>query len=237
MQGVDGNRPNSAAANDDIALPAAARAPDRTPRLSELQSETAQPQAIDDATLLTGLRAGDRVAQERFVRQFGGRMIAVARRFLPIEHDHADAVQEAFISAFQSLQSFEGASQLSTWLHRIVVNVCLMKLRSRSRRDEKSIESLLPTFDDTGHHVAPPRWSGDAVERLAVEERRAQVRACIDQLPESYRTVLLLRDIEECDTEETARRLDMTPANVKTRLHRARQALRTLLEPIFCEES
>src|SRR5260370_26184052 len=124
-------------------------------------------------------------------------MPAVARRFLRCEEDSADAVQDAFLSAFRSLEHFEGNSSLGTWLHRIVVNACLMKLRAQSRNRQVSIEDLLPTFDEAGHHTQPIRsWEEQALSRLTREETRIQVRACIDRLPEPYRTVLLLRDIE-----------------------------------------
>ena len=160
-------------------------------------------------------------------------MLAVARRFLRTEEDSADAVQEAFLSAFRSLDGFEGNSTLGTWLHRIVVNVCLRRLQARSRSREVRIDDLLPTFDETGHHSRPVRpWEDQALARLIQAETRAHVRECIDRLPNSYREVLLLRDIEELDTGQTAQQLGINPGAVKTRLHRARQALRTLLEPV-----
>jgi RNA polymerase sigma-70 factor (ECF subfamily) len=187
----------------------------------------------EDAALLARIRAGDERACEELVRQHGGHVLAVARRFLRTDEDSADAVQDAFLSAFRSLKSFEGHCALGTWLHRIVVNVCLMRLRARTRSREVGIDHLLPTFDETGHHSRPVRpWEDSALARLTQAETRAQVRACIDQLPDSYREILLLRDIEELDTEETAERLGINAGTVKTRLHRARQALRTLLEPI-----
>src|SRR5262249_33581127 len=156
--------------------------------------------------------------------------------FLRTEEDSADAVQDAFLSAFRSLGGFEGNSALGTWLHRIVVNVCLMRLRARSRGREVRID-LLPTFDESGHHSRPVRpWEDQALARLPRAETRAQIRACIDQLPEPYREVLLLRDIEELDTDQTAQQLRISRGAVKTRLHRARQALRTLLEPLALEE-
>jgi RNA polymerase sigma-70 factor (ECF subfamily) len=187
--------------------------------------------AADDLELLERVRAGDERACEALVRRHGGRMLAVARRFLRTEEDSADAVQDAFLSAFRSLAGFAGNAALGTWLHRIVVNVCLMRLRARSRRREVRIDDLLPTFDETGHHSRPVRpWGDHALDRLTRAERCAQVRACIDELPEPYREVLLLRDIEELDTEQTAEHLGINPGAVKTRLHRARQALRTLLE-------
>jgi RNA polymerase sigma-70 factor (ECF subfamily) len=193
--------------------------------------------ASDDLDLLERLRAGDERASEALVRRHCGRMLAVARRFLGNEDDSADAVQDAFLAAFRSLDRFAGNSTLGTWLHRIVVNVCLMKLRSRSRRREVRIEDLLPTFDKTGHHSHPVRpWEDHALARLTQAETRAQVRARIDKLSAPYREVLLLRDIEGLDTDETAQQLGTTPGAVKTRLHRARQALRTLLEPLGLDD-
>jgi RNA polymerase sigma-70 factor, ECF subfamily len=184
----------------------------------------------DEAALIARIQSGDQRACEQLVREFGPRMLAVARRFFRNEHDANDAVQDAFLSAFYSLDRFAGKSALGTWLHRIVVNASLMKLRRR--RDEESIEALLPTFDETGHHVHRPQQWGDSVHLVAERRELAEhVRACIDRLPEPYRAVLLLRDIEEMDTAETARLLECTPNNVKVRLHRARQALRQLLEP------
>jgi RNA polymerase sigma-70 factor (ECF subfamily) len=161
-------------------------------------------------------------------------MFVVARRFLGCNDDSADAVQEAFVSAFQAMSDFEATSTLATWLHRIVVNACLMKLRSRSRRRTVSIDDLLPAFDETGHHAqAVVPWSEQAYHRLFQAETQDQVRDCIDQLPDDYRTILLLRDIEELDTQETSQILGISVPAVKTRLHRARQALRTLLDPIM----
>jgi RNA polymerase sigma-70 factor (ECF subfamily) len=112
-----------------------------------------------------------------------------------------------------------------------------MKLRSRSRSRVVPIDDLLPSFDKTGHHSRPVRpWTDNTLGRLNWPETCAQVRACIDELPEPYREVLLLRDIEELDTEQTARHLGINPGAVKTRLHRARQSLRTLLEPLVLGE-
>jgi RNA polymerase sigma-70 factor, ECF subfamily len=187
----------------------------------------------ENTRLLARIRDGDETACESLVRKHAGRMLAVARRFLRTEEDSEDAVQDAFFSAFRSLDGFEGNSALGTWLHRIVVNVCLMKLRTQARSREVRIEDLLPTFDETGHHSRPVwPWGDQAVAQLTQAETRAHVRTCIDQLPYPYRQVLLLRDIEELDTEQTAQHLGINPGAVKTRLRRARQALRTLLEPV-----
>jgi len=161
-------------------------------------------------------------------------MLAVTRRLLRNEEDARDAVQEAFVSAFRSLATFQGDCLLSTWLHRIAVNAALMRLRTKRRKPEDSIEDLLPTFLEDGHHtVHPPEWRGTPDELLAQREDCEFVRDCINQLPDSYRSVLILRDIEEMDTDETAALLGLNAGAVKVRLHRARQALRGLLEPRF----
>ena len=184
----------------------------------------------DEHALLAALRAGHEWAFETMVRLYGSRLHAVARRFTRNEEDAQDVVQSAYLSAFRALSEFEGACQLSTWLHRIVVNTALMKLRSRRRKPEESIEALLPAFQEDGHHVEQfSEWSAPADQLMERKETRATVRACIEQLPENYRAVLVLRDIEELSTQEVAAMLAMTPTAVKVRLHRARQALSTLL--------
>jgi RNA polymerase sigma-70 factor (ECF subfamily) len=199
-------------------------------RVSEVSVES----SLDEAEWLAQVRNGNERACGDFVRCHGGPMIAVARRLLRCEEDVADAVQEAFLAAFRALPNFAGNSRIGTWLHRIVVNVCLMKLRAQKGKTMLSIDSLLPAFDDTGHHAQPvASWDSSAADRLDTEELRSLVRERINMLPEPYRVVLLLRDIEEFNTRETAERLNITEAAVKVRLHRARQALRTLLEPIF----
>lgn len=192
----------------------------------------ADPAAALDADLVARLQAGERGAFEEVVRRYTGRMLAVARRFVREPEDARDVVQEAFISAFRNFDSYHGEARLSTWLHRIVVNAALMRIRSRSRRPEESIEALLPKFGEDGHSVQPAHlWVETTHETVEREQRAVLVRRCIDELPDSYRTVLLLRDIEELDTAETAALLGTTENAVKIRLHRARQALRALLDP------
>jgi RNA polymerase sigma-70 factor (ECF subfamily) len=185
----------------------------------------------NERELLAQLRAGDEDAFGLVVQRYGGRMLATARRFLNNECDAQDAVQEAFASAFRALNRFNGDAMLSTWLHRIVVNASLVQLRSRRRRSEQPIEPLLPRFDHDGEWIDDPATRTDATETiLERRDSREMVRRCIERLPDKYRCVLLLRDIEELDTEETARSLATTANTVKVRLHRARQALKTLIE-------
>jgi len=186
----------------------------------------------DEGPLLERLRRGEEAAYEELVRVHAGRMLAVARRFLHGEEDARDAVQDAFLAAFRSIDRFEGQARLSTWLHRIVVNAALMKLRTRRRKPETSIEELLPTYLEDGHLASPAvEWRKAPQDVLERAELRQLLLEKIHELPEAYRNVLLLRDIEELDTEEAAGVMGISPGAVKTRLHRARQALRGLLEP------
>jgi len=207
---------------------------DPVPTLAHMALECA---ARDpEASFLQQLKDGDPAAFERLVRREGPRLLQVARRILRDEEEARDAVQDAFLSAFKALPGFDGACRVSTWLHRIVVNAALMKLRRARCRPEARIDELLPDFDETGHHR---RFVGEWPElpdhALLRRERAARVRACIDQLPDAYRTVLLLREAEERSTSEVAELLGTSEGAVKVKLHRARQALRTLLEREFLE--
>ena len=184
-----------------------------------------------DAGLVARLKAGDPGAFEIMVRTMGGRLLSVARRMLRDEEAAQDAVQDTFLSAFRALDGFDGQAQLTTWLHRIVVNAALMKIRTRQRRPEQPLEPLLPTFADDGHHAEPvASWSESPERMLEQQETRTIVRAAIAELPETYRVALLLRDIDGLSTREAAVALGISENALKLRLHRARQALTTLLQ-------
>src|SRR5262249_24537369 len=120
-----------------------------------MASELAQADGYGhEAHLLARLRGGEDEAFEQLVRQYTGRLLAVARPLLGNEHDAYDAVQETCLSAFKGIGQFIGTAKLSTWLYRIVINAALMKLRSRRRKPEESIDELLPQFTERGE------WSG-----------------------------------------------------------------------------
>ena len=185
-----------------------------------------------EAALVARLRSGDAAAFEQLVRTQMAALLRVARRMMHSEEDARDAVQDAFVSAFRSIGTFDGTAQLSTWLHRIVINACLMRLRTQRRHPEEDIEDHLPRFVEDGHQLVPNvPWSETAETLLERAEIRVVVRTAIDRLPDNYREVLVLRDLEELSTEEVAKLLGVTANAVKVRLHRARQALRTLLDP------
>jgi len=193
-----------------------------------------QPVALSEDELLSALRAGDDRAAEALVRTHAPWMLAVARR---VTRDHGlaeDCVQDAFVNAFRKIGDFEGRSSVKSWLHRIVVNQALMKIRSRGRRREDPIDDMLPEFDDQACRIEAP-WQHMATPDQVLErdDQRAHVLAAIDRLPDNYRIVLQLRDIEEWTTAEVAEALELSQDNVKVRLHRARSALKKLLEPVL----
>jgi len=182
---------------------------------------------------VNALRAGDEGAWDRVVRGYGGRMLAATRRLLGNEEEARDAVQAAFLQAFRGLDRFRGNASMATWLHRIALNEALMRLRSRRCRPETPIDDLLPHFLESGAHAEQVSPWPSPERALRRDEVRTAVRDAIDRLPSGYRDVLRLRDLEELDTEEIAATLDLTPNAVRIRLHRARQALRTLLAPMM----
>lgn len=164
------------------------------------------------------------------IRSNFDRMLAVATRILRDREEAKDAVQDACIAAYEAFPRFEERSQLSTWLHRIVCNAALARLRQRDRLAESPIDDLLPQFDEFGMMVNAGASALGSVDELLVRaETRQTVQAAIDRLPPIYRTILVLRDIEELSMEEVANLLDVSTTVVKVRLHRGRLALKKLL--------
>jgi RNA polymerase sigma-70 factor (ECF subfamily) len=164
------------------------------------------------------------------VSRYGGRLLGVARGILRDGQAAEDCLQDIFVQAYLHIDSFQERSALPTWLHRIAVNAALVRLRSRRRRAEEPLENLLPAFDEYGHREPLGKPSVDPEDMTARAEEIARVREAVDRLPDSYRLVLLLRDFEGLSTGETAEALETTAGAVKLRLHRARAALKTLIE-------
>lgn len=161
-------------------------------------------------------------------------MLATSRRLLGSEEDARETVQEAFVQAFRNIGGFEGRSSLGTWLYRIAVNTALMRMRAKRRRPEGSIDDLLPEFDLDGCRFEPLWQLSETAESMVQRDQvRVLVRQSIDALPTDYRVILVLRDIEDHDTATVAKILDISREAVKTRLHRARAALKKLLEPLY----
>jgi RNA polymerase sigma-70 factor, ECF subfamily len=168
--------------------------------------------------------------------EHGPRMLAVAGWMCGSEAE--EAVREAVETAREKIATFRGPTPMGTWLHRITVNSCLARLRKRGARPTRRIEDLLPKFTEAGEHAGGVMGLGGGETGLrggeaglAMGELRSLVREKLAELPDSYRVVLVLRDIERLDTAETARLLEITESSVQTRLHRARLALLTLMRP------
>ncbi len=189
---------------------------------------------MTEESFVTELQAGKDSAADALVRIHAPWMLVVARRFTDEIALAEDCVQEAFINVFRKIGEFEHRSSLKTWLHRIVVNQALMKLRAQRNRKEAPIDELLPAFDANACRIEESwQFLATPEQVFAREERRNLIQSKINDLPESYRLVLQLRDIEELTTREVAEGLGLSEANVKVRLHRARSALKKLLEPIL----
>lgn len=172
---------------------------------------------------------------EQIVREHIGWMLPLAKRTLGGYQDVAeDVVQDAFISAFRSLDSLKDRDSIKPWFRRITINAALMKLRQNKRLAEQSIDEFLPEFDQLDCRVED-RWSYLAsLEDVQENQLRLDMLdKAFSSIPESYRIVLQLRDIEGYDTAEVANMLDMSESNVKVRLHRARSVLKKIIEPVL----
>lgn len=184
-----------------------------------------------DGTLIERLRAGDPAALEELMSLFASRVYRLAYGITRSEGDAEEVVQDVFLSLFRKIDAFEGRAALGTWIYRITVNAALIKRRGKRAELEVLLEDHLPTFRDDGHREGDRAWlladwSDTPEEALLTKETRVLMRRLIAGLPERHRVVLLLRDLEGLSSEETAEVLGESVASVKSRLHRARLALR-----------
>lgn len=181
---------------------------------------------------LEALMAGDEKAFEQLVIQESPRLFRVIVRIVGDDDEAASILQETFLQAFQRINTFRRESKLTTWLYAIGINLARASLR-KSRRlsslEDQEVERMQPDFNRGMFVETPAVWDPARVTELA--DRRQLVRRGIEQLPEDYKTVLVLRDIEEYSTEEVANMLGISSGAVRVRLHRARGALRKLLDP------
>ena len=184
--------------------------------------------------LAMALGAATEADEEQVIRAALARMAGVALRYVGSHDEAMDCAQDALIRAVRAFDSFEGRASVTSWLHRIAVNCALEQLRRRGRRQEVSIDELMPSFDDQGFLNDSLVVSDDSAETMLQRaDARAAVTSAIQALPESHRTVLLLRDIEEMSIDEVAERLEISHGTAKVRIHRARSALRKHLEPLI----
>jgi RNA polymerase sigma-70 factor (ECF subfamily) len=191
-----------------------------------------------DNGLIAQAAAGDARAFEALMRRYNRMLFRTARAILRDDAEAEDALQEAYLQAYRSLASFRAEAKLSTWLARIVANEALMRRRKQTRRadilpmqsaDSAEVEQVMETDSDNAPDM-----------RAARGEMRRLLEAQIDALPETYRTVFMLRAVEELSAEETAAVLEIPAATVRTRLFRARSLLREALAQkidLACEDA
>ena len=191
-----------------------------------------------DADLVSSAAKGDARAFERLMRSHNRMMFRTARAILRDDAEAEDALQEAYLQAYRSLPGFRADARFSTWLARIVVNESLMRLRKTARRASiVPIQASVPVEE-------MENVSDDTMEKPESCAERAEMRrlleAEIDALPDAYRTIFMLRAVEELSVEETAAVLEMPPATVRTKFFRARSLLREALAQkmdLACEDA
>ncbi len=195
--------------------------------------------AASDEVLVERARKKDVAAFEELVGRYEDKLYRLAMRFVRNETDAQEILQDAFLSAWRNLPAFEGRSQFGSWMYRVTVNAALMLLRSRNRHPEVTVDDIEPTalneaVTQSGQMMGTnPDWSQRPDDQLQSEELRRHIQASVDALPDGLRTVFLLRDVEELSTEDTADLLGLSVPAVKTRLHRARLALREAIGRYF----
>jgi RNA polymerase sigma-70 factor (ECF subfamily) len=184
--------------------------------------------SLGEAELVARARRGDAAAFRTIMEQNNRRLYRIARTVLNDGADAEDVVQEAYLRAFAGLADFRGDASLATWLIRIALNEALA--RKRKRRPTVGLETL-ETMQESGEIIRFPNMHNRDPERSAAQrEIRILLETAIDALPEPYRVVFVMREVEEMSIEETARLLSIRPETVKTRLHRARRLLRQRLD-------
>jgi RNA polymerase sigma-70 factor, ECF subfamily len=186
---------------------------------------------LDDRALVERARNRDGAAIQLIMQRHNRRLYRVARGVLNDDAEAEDVVQEAYVRAFTHLDGFRGEAQLSTWLTRIALNEALGRLRRlRTTVDLKDIDTINDQGEARVIYLPSARQDSDPEAAAARAEVRRLLERAMDELPAPFRMVLVLRDIEEMSTEETAAHLGLRPETVKTRLHRARRLLRQSLD-------
>ena len=191
----------------------------------------------EDHEAVSLCRKGDVDAFEVLVRKYQKRMLNIAYRMVGNYEEACEVVQDAFVSAYRGIKNFEGKARFSTWLYTIVVNLSrnrLKQLKTQRRREHFSIDDPLPAND--GRVRAEPVSNEPSIlERLEKKDIRQKVQGCINSLDNDFREVLVLRDIQGFSYDEISDMLKMAEGTVKSRLFRAREALKDCLKKVTGE--
>jgi RNA polymerase sigma-70 factor (ECF subfamily) len=181
---------------------------------------------------------GPPLTPEQVFHDYAPRVYHLARRMLGNEADAEDVTQDVLLQVVRKLGTFRGESAFPTWLHRVTVNAALAHRRKRAQREDHRAPDPLETLLDDGHHVHPVRPWGVRPEQQALDRETHQlIERAIAGLPETYRDVYLLADVEGLPNADIAEVLGLSVAAVKSRLHRARLLMRDALAPHFEEVS
>ena len=190
-----------------------------------------------DEVLVARARNKDVAAFEELLGRYEDKLYRLAMRFVRNENDAQEILQDVFLSAWRNLPGFEGRAQFGSWMYRVPVNAALMFLRARNRHPEVMLDDIehaaLNKAAEQSVHGSSEDWSQRPDEQLQSEELRRHIQEAVDALPDGLRTVFLVRDVEGMSTEETADMLGLSLPAVKTRLHRARLALREAIGHYF----
>ena len=197
--------------------------------------ETPAAPVVSDEELVARARAKDFGAFEQLLDRYEDKIFRLAYRFVRNETEAKEVLQDTFLSIWRKLDTFKGDAQFGSWLYRVAANTALMRLRAQRRHPEISTEELPIGYLDNYGQVPPPgeNWAKRPDDELQSDELRRHIQSAVDALPEIYRTVFLLRDVEGLSTEETGEILSISVPTVKTRLHRARIALRDTISGYF----
>jgi len=191
-----------------------------------------QAEAFDELLLVERARSGDDRAFTDLVNRYERKIFRLAKHITQNEEDAEDVLQETFLKAYSHLGEFQGNSKFYTWIVRIAVNESLMKLRKRKTDRTVSLDESIDTGEETiVREIAV--WEDSPEDRYSQEELRGILEKAIDSLRPAFRTVFVLRDVEELSTEETAVALNLSVPAVKSRLLRARLQLREKLTRFF----
>ena len=212
-----------------------AKAPVSDADAAAAQIDGAQTPSPSDDELIARARAKDFAAFETLLGRYEDKVYRLAFRIVRNETDSKEILQETFVSIWRKLDTFKGDSQFGSWVYRIATNAALMRLRSQRRHPEVSTEELPIGYLDNYGQPAPAgeNWSKRPDDQLQSSELRTHIQSAVDALPDIYRTVFIVRDVEGLSTEETAEALGISVPTVKTRLHRARIALRDAIGGYF----
>ena len=191
------------------------------------QAPQISPDGAGDAELVRRARDRDEAAIRAIIRSNNRRLYRLARGILRNDSEAEDVVQETYVRAFTHLDNFRGGSSFGTWLGRIAINEALGRLRRRRARVETSLE---PELLNAEIIPFPVPTASDPEKTMAQRQIQNVVEQAIDELPEPFRIVFVTRVVEGMNVEETAEILGLKPETVKTRLHRARAALRENVE-------